>query len=461
MRPHHITYHCDTETPITLFAKMAEEESYAFLFESAESHTTVGRYSFIGFDQRQTHVFESGGETNPLDTLRRAAYELNYEASDELPRLQAGFVGFMSYETIRHFEKLDLPLNGTSTPEAIFFLPRFLVVFDHLKRTVTLIAYAEDELTVLKDLFARALTRQNPTALAQRAGGSEETEAEMEVETAKKKDFEELLGQNSAQEFEKLVRQAQEDICAGEIFQVVLSQEFSAPTSLSALELYRRLRVTAPSPYLFNLRLPSFSVVGSSPETLVRVEEGEMIIRPIAGTRRRGETLQADEELEADLLSDEKECAEHMMLVDLGRHDVGRVCEPGSVRMTQLMQPERFSHLIHLVSEVRGRLTKECDIFEAFRASFPAGTLTGAPKIRAMQLIADYEKTPRGIYGGAVGYFGLNETMDFAIAIRTMIHEKGSVKLRAGAGIVYDSQPTNEYHECLNKARGPLSSLTH
>lgn len=432
---------CDTETPVSLYTKLALRRQYAFLLESAEPHQTLGRYSVIGFDPLLLHLFPAGGKQNPLEILRKAYENIAYTSDPNLPRLQAPFVGYFSYEIARHFEKLNLPLKGADIPEGIFFLPKNLLIFDHLKRNLTVIAYNEKDLrTLLKEIEA-IKNLPGPKAISLEP---------FSAPTAK-------IQKNAG--FEKLVSAAKEKICAGEIFQIVVSQKFKQPTKAHPFDLYRRLRLISPSPYMYYLQYPDFSIIGSSPETLVRTENDDVILRPIAGTRRRGKTEKEDIALERELLNDIKEQAEHMMLVDLGRHDIGRMAKPGTVRVSKMMFAERFSHVMHLVSEIRGKRRTDLSLFDIFRMAFPAGTLTGAPKIRAMEIIAEFEREPRGVYGGAVGYFDLSGNMDFAIAIRTMVYKNGIVTLRAGAGIVYDSKPAHENLECRNKAAAPLTAL--
>lgn len=442
MKPYAATIICDQETPISLYAKLAAKHTYAFLLESAEADRSFGRYSVIGFDPQELLIFPAGGTKNPLNILQEKCSSLRYESDASLPRIQAPFVGYFAYEAVRHFENLSLPLEGASIPDGIFFLPKRLAIFDHIERQLTLIAYSQPE---LQDFLAEVKGM--------------ETLANVPFFSFQPSKSENPTRPAPNEPFQELVFAAKEKIQAGEVFQIVLSQVFQKETALSPLDLYRRLRRISPSPYMYYLQYPEFSIIGSSPETLVRTEGDDIIIRPIAGTRRRGRNDEEDARLGEELLHDLKEQAEHMMLVDLGRNDVGRVAEPGTVRVTRCMELEKYSHVMHLVSEVRGKKREKQSLFDIFQAAFPAGTLTGAPKIRAISIIASLEKQPRGIYGGAVGYFDLSGTMDFAIAIRTMLYEKGKVTLRAGAGIVYDSLSAHEHLECHNKARAPLETM--
>lgn len=442
LKPYFKQLICDTETPVSLFQKLALSNKYAFLLESAETKEKIGQYSFLGFDPIKLFVFKNNSKKNPLKILKNAYKNIKYERNLSLPNLQAGLVGYFSYEIVRHFEKLNLPLKNPQIPEGIFFMPKNLLVFDHYKRTLTLIAYNEKDLKALVCLLKNAT--QTKISSFRLAGSSQDV----------------VTNGKNEKNFKKMVNDASEKIRSGEIFQIVLSQLFKQQTIAAPFDIYRKLRAISPSPYMYYLQYPDFSIIGSSPETLVRTEKDEIIIRPIAGTRLRGATEEENKKLELELINDSKEQAEHMMLVDLGRNDIGSIAKKGSVKVTQLMKLERFSHVLHLVSEIRGKKRKNKSLFDIFKAAFPAGTLTGAPKIRAMELIADFEKQPRGIYGGAVGYFDLSGNMDFAIAIRTILYKDGMAYLRAGAGIVYDSIAANENKECFNKARAPLTALS-
>lgn len=440
MKPYSQQFICDTETPITLLSRLALNSPYHFLFESGHHDgSAAARYSIIGFEAMENYTFEAGTEENPFEVLEKAFLELNYEADPLLPRFQAGLFGYFTYEAVRHIEKVPTHHGELTIPEAIFFIPKKIVVIDHHTHHITFIAYSPADLEALVSEYKKR-------------GG----QAELKCATAGA-DVQRLSGEAA---FMKDVERAQENIRAGEVFQVVISEEFSAETPASGFELYRKLRSVSPSPYLYYLHFPTYSVIGASPETLVRTDHDAVIVRPLAGTRRRGKDAQEDARLAEELRTNEKERAEHMMLVDLGRNDLGRISEPGTICATRLMEIDLFSHVMHMVSELRGMRKKDATLFDIFKATFPAGTLTGAPKIRAMELIYSLEKKPRGLYGGAVGYFGFTGEMDFAIAIRTMVLQAGRVTLRAGAGIVYDSIPAHEYLESCNKARGPLAALS-
>lgn len=444
MRPYSYTTINDTETPVSLYIKLCRDQEYACLLESAESHAQIGRYSFIGFGAQQTFIHYAKDGVDVFEQLLNMMATLTYEADDQLPRLQCGFVGYFTYETVRYAAPVQLKHASECTePEALFFLPKYLIAFDHYEKNITLIAYSEEDLALLKANYAAAMRQCAPVAEMQKR-----TEA-----------LAPQLDAAAQDRFRGMVFEAQQAIRAGEVFQAVVSHQFREKVSDDPLTLYRRLRIASPSPYMYILQFPDHAIVGASPETLVRTEDGDIVVRPIAGTRHRGKTKEHDQMLGEELLKDEKEVAEHMMLVDLGRNDVGTVSVPGTLRVTQQMALERFSHVMHLVSEVRGKKRPDVSLIDAFKACFPAGTLSGAPKIRAMELIDKLEDKPRGIYGGAVGYFGLNNEMDFAIAIRTMKYRDGEITLQTGAGIVYDSQPELEIKECLNKARSCYNAL--
>ena len=430
------------EKPAELLQKIAGNEAYSFLLESGEKHEDSGRYSCIGYDPLKLYVFPVGGRENPLSILKKEYENIEYTRSDSAGGLECPFVGYFSYELVRHLEEIELSLEGLEIPEGIFFLPRKMLIFDHIERTITLKAYSENDLASLVMEY-------------EKAEGGEITHYDVFKDIPPKS-----VEIPDSMHFQELVRIAQEKIRAGEIFQVVLSKVQKIKTQLSPTSLYRKLKKGSPSPYMYYLHYPDFSIIGSSPETLVKVQNDTITVHPIAGTRQRGFDADEDTRLAEELIADEKERAEHMMLVDLGRNDIGRVSEPGTVAITRLMQVEEFSHVMHLVSEIRGIKKKDATLFDVFSAAFPAGTLTGAPKIRAMNIIAELEETPRGIYGGAVGYFDLSGNMDFAIAIRTLMYKEGEVTIRTGAGIVYDSIPLSESQECNKKAMGPLTALT-
>jgi anthranilate synthase component 1 len=441
----------DCETPLSIFARL-KGKANSFLFESAEGGEHWGRYSIIGFEPSCVALDRNGtlelqfrnGSTKTiygdiLSWLKAEVLQASPCTADDLP-FTGGAVGFLSYEMVRRFEPFASRHEDDENEAAagILLIDRF-VVFDGLRGTMTLCvrgtdaASAEAELNAIESRLSGA--GLSPMHLTMPAGDTA-PQARMQQ-----------------QEYEAMVNAAKEYILAGDIFQVVLSQRFSSPLACDPLSIYRAVRHINPSPYLFYVDIAGTTLVGSSPEILVRQEGRRAIVRPIAGTRPRGKTEAEDKLLEKDLLSDTKELAEHVMLVDLGRNDLGRVCEFGSVAVTDSMVVERYSHVMHIVSEVQGNLREDVDCLDLLAATFPAGTVSGAPKIRAMQIIDELEPFQRGPYAGIVGYIAFGgEHMDTCIAIRTAVIQGGQVHVQAGAGIVADSVPANEHHECVNKA---------
>jgi anthranilate synthase component 1 len=464
--PVHRTIIADLDTPLTVYAKIAGGKSHAFLFESMEGGEKWGRYSFIGVDPLAT--FTSAGDTvdiaymagpedrstrfgeNPLHALRNLLASFNASTAPGLPRFYGGAVGFLGYDMIRYIEEIpdsNLPLD---IPESSFMVPRLVLIHDSVQQELTIVCnvvidrdrdpqelYTDAVQRI--DAVVRQLAEPFPAAPIARPAGEAVHEFTSNMDRAA---------------FEEMVDRAKEYILAGDIIQVVLSQRFHTSTGLDPFLLYRSLRHINPSPYLFFLRLGDMVLIGSSPEILVRLEDGEIELRPIAGTRRRGGTAEEDRALEKELLADPKERAEHLMLVDLGRNDVGRVADGGTVTVDDLLVIERYSHVMHIVSGVHGRLAEGRDQFDVLNACFPAGTVSGAPKIRAMEIIDELEPERRGPYAGAVGYFGFSGNMDFCITIRTFVMRGGDLWIQAGAGIVADSVPRSEYEETINKAMG-------
>jgi anthranilate synthase component 1 len=455
----------DLLTPVSAFLKIAEHSDYAFLLESVEGGEHVGRYSFLGKDPflilrgrgGDTTVEQAGvrtGRREPfMDVLRSMMAEFQAPFVPELPRFIGGAVGYLDYDTAEWFEpavRLDKP--PTDRDQAGFMIFDTVLAFDHVKHRILAIANARlragEDLRGLYD-FASAKLDFLERELERNLSRPERRPASAFAATANQ----------SRDAFEDAVRRIQEDISAGEIYQAVLSQRFEGSTSAPAFDVYRALRHINPSPYMFFIRLGPDAIIGASPEMLVRVEGRHVETHPIAGTRRRGATPDEDQRLADELRRNEKERAEHVMLVDLGRNDIGRVAEIGSVRVPQFMGLERYSHVMHLVSRVEGRLAEDRDRLDALVATFPAGTLTGAPKIRAMQIIGGLEPTRRGLYGGAVGYVDFAGNLDFCIAIRTITMRGGHADVQAGAGIVADSHPAAEYEETQDKARALIQAL--
>ena len=456
----------DLETPISLFYKLFTGH-YGFLLESLEGGEKWARYSFIGLQPflifrargRRVTLLDRHGEItreveDPLEVLKQKVLAYRAPRIPELPRFFGGAVGFLAYDVVRFIERLpDLSPDTADFSHLHFMFPEILLAYDRIRHVLQVIynvrvepgespealyERARAEIGAVVSRIRGPLLYPPPT----RAGEATELSPEMEKER-----------------FKEMVRRAKEYIAAGDVIQVVLSQRFSGRSHLPPFALYRALRKINPSPYLFFLRLADETLIGSSPEILVRVEEGRVETRPIAGTRPRGQDETEDAELARDLLRDPKERAEHLMLVDLGRNDIGRVCTYGSVEVYDLMVIERYSHVMHLVSGVRGELAPGRDMFDVFRAAFPAGTVSGAPKIRAMEIIEELEPVKRGPYAGAVGYFGFSGNMDLCITIRTLFQKGDRLYLQAGAGIVADSDPEREYEETLNKARGMMQAL--
>ena len=456
----------DLLTPVSAFLKIAEDADYAFLLESVEGGEHVGRYSFLGKDpfliiraRAGKTTVERGGVTTEreggfIETLRELMADYRSPIVPGLPRFTGGAVGYLGYGAAAWFEPVlgDLGQGPDGTDPAGFMLFDTVLAFDHVQHRILIIANAriagDDD---LESLYQFACAKVQFV----------ERELERNLSTAAPAARGELVvGSNVTREqFEAQVRTAQEHIAAGDIYQVVLSQRFEANVDADPFTVYRALRHVNPSPYMYFIRMNGTSVIGSSPEMLVRVEGRRVETHPIAGTRPRGRSEEDDLRLAEELKRNEKERAEHVMLVDLGRNDVGRVCQYGSVRVSQFMGIERFSHVMHLTSIVEGRLADDRDRLDALVSCFPAGTVSGAPKVRAMQIIGSLESGGRGLYAGAVGYLDFAGNLDFCIAIRTIIMHKGRAFLQAGAGIVMDSIPTAEYEETRDKARALVRAL--
>lgn len=460
----------DLDTPVGTYLKLAQGRTHSFLLESVQDGTTRGRYSIIGLLPDLLLKVEDGAAAinrsaqltpddfaplsdKPLDALRALVAESTIDMPEGLPPQSAGIYGYLGYEMVRYMEVLpDANPDDLQLPEAILMRPSLLAIFDTLKDELYLTApvYVKDGISARQALEAAEARIDDAVARLNQALPA--TPALPDLESI------EIVSNTSRDEYAAMVARAKDYIAAGDIFQVVLSQRFSAEFTLPPTALYRALRRTNPSPYMYFLDFGTFAVAGSSPEILVRVQNGEVTIRPIAGTRKRGATPTRDQELAAELLSDPKELAEHLMLLDLGRNDVGRVAKIGSVKVTDKFFLEYYSHVMHIVSNVVGALDPRYDFVDALSAGFPAGTVSGAPKVRAMEIIDELEKSRRGIYGGCVGYFGADGTMDTCIVLRTAIVKDGTLYAQAGAGIVADSKPELEQLECENKARALFSA---
>lgn len=456
----------DLETPVSAMLKLSAGRANCFLLESVEGGAVRGRYSIIGFEPDL--VFRAFGEKAEINAdpkngkdrydpvaetslvaLRRLIQESRIHLPDGLPPMSAGVFGYLGYDMVRQMEELGPPKHDPlGFPDAILIRPTTIVVFDAVKDEITIVspvrparglsaeqahARAVDRLTAVVDALDTPLDKS-----------AEPVEIDLDVP---------VVSNTPRERYLDMVRRAKEYISAGDIFQVVLSQRFEAPFTLPPFALYRALRRVNPSPFLYYLDFGGFAVAGSSPEILVRVRDGDVTIRPIAGTRRRGLNPDEDRKLADELLADPKELAEHLMLLDLGRNDVGRVAEIGTVRVTDQFFPEFYSHVMHIVSNVVGKLPADRDTLDALAAGFPAGTVSGAPKVRAMEIIDELEVEKRGIYAGCVGYFSADGAMDTCIVLRTSIVKDGKMYVQSGAGIVADSVPESEHEECVAKAR--------
>jgi anthranilate synthase component I len=464
----------DGETPLGVYRKLAEDRPGTFLLESAENGRSWSRWSFVGA-RSAAALTEVGGKVTwtgsppvglpavdgdyqgtVLDALRETLQALRTDPLPDLPPLTGGMVGYLGYDAVRRLERLPtLTTDDLRLPEMVMLLATDLAALDHHEGTVTLIANAvnwddTDERVDAAYESAVARLEQMTAQLCRPAPATVAVFAHPEPRFDRRR---------TSTEFCAAVDTAKEHIMAGEAFQIVLSQRFEITTDADALDVYRVLRTSNPSPYMYLLRLDGFDIVGSSPESLVTVRDGWATTHPIAGTRWRGISEEDDALLEKDLLADEKERAEHLMLVDLGRNDLGRVCSPGTVHVVDFFRVERYSHVMHIVSTVRGELAPGYTAFDAVTACFPAGTLSGAPKVRAMELIEELEPTRRGLYAGVVGYLDFAGDADTAIAIRTALIRDGVAYVQAGAGIVADSRPEYEDTECLNKARAVLNAV--
>ncbi len=454
----------DLDTPLSTYLRLANKPN-SYLFESVQGGEKWSRYSIIGLPcetvfkihENQVDVFVSGQQQesftveNPLDWVADLHASFSVPEVEELPGFSGGLVGYFGYETIAYIEqKLQQQKpDELELPDILLMLSEELVVFDNLSGKLFIIIHVQPDqeqqgIARLDELQQQLAMPLNESRLEGQASGLAEDH----------------FSSGFTQEgFKEAVGTARDYIAAGDIMQVVLSQRMSIPFDSRPLDLYRALRILNPSPYMYYLQFDDFDVVGSSPEILVRAENGEVTVRPIAGTRPRGETEQADLTLEQELLADPKELAEHIMLIDLGRNDVGRVSETGSVKVNEKMSVERYSHVMHIVSNVIGKLQPKLTAIDVLKACFPAGTVSGAPKIRAMEIIAELEPVKRGVYSGAIGYLGWDGNMDTAIAIRTAVIKNDMLHIQAGAGIVYDSEPELEWQETMNKARGVIKAV--
>lgn len=465
----------DMETPVSAYRKIAPAAGgYSFLLESVEGGERIGRFSFLGANPfmvlrskgRKVTVLEDGQSRDielkdgqdPLHVLKSQLTRFKWASDPDMPRFVGGAVGYIGYDMVRFFEDLpDTSRDDLNMDDGVFVFTDTLLMFDHVRHRIRVICNArvngdpdaayDSAIAKIDELVERLQSGVPAPSPPSRLRG--------EVRSV-----EDRIESNFTREgFEKAVLAAKEYIAAGDCIQVVLSQRLSTPVHVDSFDIYRTLRSLNPSPYMFYLAFGDVTQIGASPEILVTEERGKVTVRPIAGTRPRGKTDDEDRMLEADLLGDEKERAEHIMLVDLGRNDIGRVCRYNSVEVNELMVIERYSHVMHIVSNVQGNLKPDKDQFDVLRATFPAGTVSGAPKIRAMEIIEELEPTKRGSYAGAVGYFSFSGDMDTCITIRTIMVKNGVAYVQAGAGIVADSVPANEYQETMNKARAMIKAI--
>ncbi|MDR0517438.1 MAG: anthranilate synthase component I family protein [Fibromonadaceae bacterium] len=451
----------DTETPVSVLSKFMGEGSL-FLFESVEGGENWGRYSFLGFSPHlEIQIFREFVKVNkkgcaeeiphngePLELLRKISSQYKYAELDGLPKFKGGLVGYFAYEMVSFFEPRVKSKLPPEQPLAHLILPEIVLAFDNVCHTLDIMSFAfsEDDFQNAKERLNTVVQKLShpipytPNPIPQKSAYIPEPQMKPE-------------------DFRAMVEKIKSRIVAGDIIQCVPSQAFVCDAPPDLLELYRAQRFINPSPYLYFMKLGEITLVGSSPETMIRVEDGVATLRPIAGTRPRGKTKEEDLRLAEELLKDEKEIAEHVMLVDLGRNELGRIARAGTVKVNDFMLIERYSHVMHIVSNIKAELDSSYDVFDVLKAAFPAGTLSGAPKVKAMEIIAEHETRPRGNYGGAAGYLSFDGKMDFAICIRTAVVQNGKLTLQAGAGIVADSDPETERQETINKAKSVARAL--
>ena len=484
----------DLETPVSAYLKV-QRGPYGFLLESVEGGTNVARYSFIGTepaDVLKTGLGTQLGEVDPMDALASALKPVKHAKIDGLPSFDGGAVGYMAYDTIRYFEPrvpaISDEATGIGVPEAIFLITDSILIFDHVRGSIFVVAHAriDDDSTShssyhaatqriesLVDRIAKPLpqsafrTAQSPARPSSHTsqhnidythiGSAATAPPQASPETTNQP----YIPNMAKGYYFNMIDECKQAIYDGEVIQVVASQRLSRRTPAQPFDLYRSLRSINPSPYMFYLDLDGFQIVGASPELMIQVIDGKVAVHPIAGSRPRGNTPEQDIALEKELLADEKDVAEHVMLLDLGRNDVGRIAKPGTVKVTQQLEIERYSHIMHIVSHVEGDLDDQHDMYDVLRAGFPAGTVSGAPKIRAMELIAEHEPDKRGPYSGAIGYWAYSGNMDTAIALRIMTLRDGVAYLQAGGGIVADSDPQAEYEETLHKMGALMHAIDH
>ncbi len=466
----------DTLTPVGVYRKLAEHASEAFLFESVVGGERIGRYSFIGANPfrlfravRNVVTTQTVGEAaqtetvdDPLQIFEAEVAKYRGPHLPGLPRFVGGALGYASYDAVRYVERLpNAPPDDRGIPDLSFGFYDQMAVFDHINKTLNLIAHAHipTDRNTLRVSYDTACRKVDSLLATLQKPNAELPLVDVDVATRDPNAAARYQSNFTQAGFEAAVRRTIEYINAGDAFQVVPSQRFQTATTANAFDIYRALRVVNPSPFMFLVKSDGLALIGASPEIMCRVENQEMVVRPLAGTRRRGTSPAEDDALATELVNDPKERAEHIMLVDLARNDIGKVAEIGSVRISDLLTVERYSHVMHLSSTVTGRLKSNLTAFDALKSSLPAGTLSGAPKVRAMEIIDEIEPHRRGPYGGAVGYFDFSGNMDTCIALRTMVLKDGIAYVQAGAGVVADSVPEAEYQETVNKAMGLLRAL--
>ncbi len=460
----------DRDTPVSAFQKI-DDGHHSFLLESMEGGEKWARYSFLGSrpsvivttSGRSAVIIRNGRKSkqvfqrDPLEVIKKVLSEYQAVPDPALPRFFGGAVGFMGYDVVGFFEELPAREKpGLGIPDVFFMITDTLLVFDNITHMIKVVSNAHVKGRSAEAAYKEATAKINALVRKLKTGGRGQGSR---VRKKSKAGEHPLTSNFTKPRYEQAVLKAKEYIKAGDIFQVVPSQRFETKINVEPYEIYRALRLINPSPYMYFLRCGDTTVVGASPEVMVRLEGNRIDLRPIAGTRRRGSTEEEDRALAEELLADPKERAEHIMLVDLGRNDVGRVSEAGSVNVSELMVIERYSHVMHIVSNVRGRLSKDRDAYDVIRACFPAGTVSGAPKIRAMEIIDELEPTRRGPYAGTVGYFGFSGNMDTCITIRTLVIRGGVAYIQAGGGVVADSDPAAEYQETVNKAKAMMRAV--
>ena len=465
----------DLETPVSSFLKICESD-YAYLLESVEGQEKIGRYSFLSSKpsmvikskDRLIEIieFNAGKKTkrrffaksNPLDEIKKILLKYKYVPSKDLPRFTGGFVGYISYDMVRFFEKIpDKNRDDIKLPDSIFMLSNNLLIFDHIKHKIKIVSnvYIRNN----RDTRCIKQAYEKGASSIKRLSLNLTKQIKIKESRPRLKRSVKINSNFSKKTFCQIVSKAKKYIKRGDVIQVVLSQRFKTKLSDHPIDIYRRLRSINPSPYMYYLKFKDFNIVGSSPEMLIRCEDGLIETRPIAGTRHRGASLVEDESLAKELLNDRKERAEHLMLVDLGRNDLGRVAQKGTVKVREFMSIEKYSHVMHIVSSVAAKLDKKYDIFKALSSAFPAGTVAGAPKIRAMEIIDELENVRRGPYAGCIGYFSFSGNLDTCITIRTIVIKNGLCYVQAGAGIVADSVPEKEYKETQNKAKALIEAI--